>query len=356
MENCNTVDNTNKNLSFGCTDIDTSGSATLSRQCNINQDEDKETKACTNQKDKNPPRLSELFCFPMDYERLCSYCTEIAEKYPHVRLCYIGNSLLSRKIPMLCLGEGEKSVFYIGTHHASEWICSAVLLKFMAEAAEYEAKGAYAYASSLGFLCRQRTVCVLPMLNVDGTELSIHGTDKQNPLMERLIRANGSEDFTHWQANARGVDLNHNYNFGYSEYKAIEQGLGIVGTAPSRYSGEYAESEPEVSCVCNFLRYTEPSLVLSLHTQGEVIYAPNSEKIKHGEEISDRLCAMTRYKREKPCREAMYGGLCDWYTSEIKKPAYTLECGLGKSPLPLCDAQGIYAKIRQALFVSPMLV
>ena len=31
-----------------------------------------------------------------------------------------------------------------------------------------------------------------------------------------------SDDFSHWQANARGVDLNHNYDSGFYEYKKIE--------------------------------------------------------------------------------------------------------------------------------------
>ena len=293
---------------------------------------------------------------PVDYARLCGICEAIADRYPHVRLTYIGNSLLSRKIPMLSIGDGEKSVFYIGTHHASEWICAPVLLKFIYEAADYEQKGGYVYGSSLGFLCRQRTLHVLPMLNVDGAELQIHNCDAQNPLWERLVRANGGEDFSHWQANGKGVDLNHNYNYGFARYKMLEQSMGIVGCSPTRFSGEYAESEPEVAAVCNFLRYTAPALVLSLHTQGEVIYAPNAEKIKHGTEIADRLSAMTGYRREIPCAEACYGGLCDWYTDEMHLPAYTLECGIGENPLPLSQAQSIYGRVRQALFVSPMLV
>ncbi len=293
---------------------------------------------------------------PYDYMRVCNVCEAIAERYPHVRLSYIGNSLLSRRIPMLSLGDGEKSVFYIGTHHASEWVCAPVLLKFMYEAAEYEEKGGYVYGSSLGFLCRQRSIHVLPMLNVDGVELQIHGNDPQNPLRERLVRANGGEDFTHWQANGRGVDLNHNYNAGFAEYKAIEAASGILGAAPTRFSGEYAESEPECSAVANFLRYTSPALLLSLHTQGEVIYAPSSNKIKNGNAIADRLSAMTAYPLEKAHGSAAYGGLSDWYAEEMKLPAYTLECGCGENPLPMTAASGIYRRIRQALFVSPMLV
>ena len=63
---------------------------------------------------------------------------------------------------------------------------------------------------------------------------------------ERRRRAVPDGDFTHWQANARGVDLNHNYDAGFLEYKQIEAEQGILGGGPTRYSGECPESEPEV--------------------------------------------------------------------------------------------------------------
>ncbi len=339
---------------FGCAECDMSGGAVLCRD-NGGEVECKGSE-CRVEDDILSDGFSRWLEAPYDYARLCEVCEAIVKKYPHVRLTYIGNSLLSRKIPMLSLGEGEKSVFYIGAHHASEWVCTPVLLKFMCEAADYEQKGGYVYGSSLGFLCRQRTLNVLPMLNVDGVELQIHGEDTQNPLRERLVRANGGEDFSHWQANGRGVDLNHNYNAGFAEYKKLERELGIIGCAPTRFSGEYAESEPEVAAVCNYLRFTAPSLVLSLHSQGEVIYAPNYECVRHGAQIAERLSALTGYKREPPCKLASYGGLCDWYTAEMKLPAYTFECGSGENPLPVSAAADIYRKIRQALFVSPMMV
>ena len=56
----------------------------------------------------------------------------------------------------------------------------------------------------------------VPMLNPDGVSLSLHGLTQDIPaeLRRNLIRANGgSEEFRgRWQANARGVDLNHNYD------------------------------------------------------------------------------------------------------------------------------------------------
>ena len=51
---------------------------------------------------------------------------------------------------------------------------------------------------------------LVPMVNPDGVDLVLHGP----PLMRReeVIKINhGSEEFVHWKANIRGVDLNNQY-------------------------------------------------------------------------------------------------------------------------------------------------
>jgi len=297
-------------------------------------------------------------CFgsPLDYTALLPECERIAQKHSTVRYSYLGNSLLSRKIPMLSFGCGGKSVLYVAGHHASEWLCGWVLLRFLYDIAECEAMGRCVGAYPVRSICENRRIDVIPILNVDGVELQIHGKDPRNPLTERLLRANGSSDFAHWQANARGVDLNHNYNAGFEEYKAIEAGAGILGASPTKYSGEYPESEPEVSALCNYLRYTAPSLILTLHSQGEEIYGGDMLGVKNGLSLGKRLAETCAYKLSSPDGTAAYGGLSDWYTREMKLPSFTLECGVGENPLPLSDGEGIYAKLRRALFDAPMMV
>jgi g-D-glutamyl-meso-diaminopimelate peptidase len=76
------------------------------------------------------------------------------------------------------------------------------------------------------------------MLNPDGVDLQIKGIEAGGILSERLLKMNGREDFSHWQANARGVDLNHNYDAGFHEYKKLEKENDICAGA-TRYSGEY---------------------------------------------------------------------------------------------------------------------
>ena len=296
-----------------------------------------------------------FFSAPLSYAALIEKCESISRTCPGIRLTYIGNSLLSRRIPMLSLGDGEREVFYCAGHHGSEWLCSSVLLRFAAELGELAAAGRSVFGISLSYLCRIRRISILPMLNVDGTEISLYGAGDDCPTAERLQRANGSSDFTHWQANARGVDLNHNYNARFYEYKELERAEGMYSAAPSRWSGEYPESEPETACLCNYLRYRAPRLVLSLHSQGEVIYGDTGE-VEGADAIASRLSAYTGYALDTPEGGASCGGLCDWYRAEMHLPAFTVECGRGENPLPLSDGEGIYSRLRRALFCAPAMV
>ena len=185
-----------------------------------------------------------------DYTLLMDEVYRLANEYPFLKFSYLTESAMGRAIPMLSLGMGEKQIYYIGAHHGAERITSAVLIKFVDELCKTVARGAVIFGMDLNFIMKTRTLRIIPMLNPDGVEISANGVQKDSLWYTRLVLMNGgSDDFTHWQANARGVDLNHNYDAGFEEYKKIEPTLGITGGCATRYSGERPESEAETSAL-----------------------------------------------------------------------------------------------------------
>ena len=154
----------------------------------------------------------------------------------------------------------------------------------------------------------------------------------------------------------RGVDLNHNYDAGFDAYKQLEPSLGITGGGPTRFAGPAPESEPEVGALCNFLRFNQPAALMTLHTQGREIYYTTGGKCPPGSgAAAKRLAALTGYRIAEPSGAAAYGGLTDYCIEKLGIPAFTLECGNGKNPLPPADAPILYGEIRKALFGFPML-
>lgn len=296
----------------------------------------------------------------VDYKTLMNTLQIFSDRYPFVGITYMGTSVLGRGIPMVTMGAARgkcRSVLYVGTHHGMEHITSAVLLRFINDYCEAVDSVGRVYGVSIDNLFRCRTVHVIPQLNVDGADLQINGADGCI-LRDRLIAMNGGEDFSRWQANARGVDLNHNYDAGFAEYKKLEEELGIDGGCATRFSGEAPESEPETASLTALLRYSDEIRgVLALHTQGEEIYASSGGEQLRGMGAAARLMSsMTGYRLAEPEGCAAYGGLTDWCIRKLRLPSFTLECGKGENPLPYEQLDDIYSKMRELLFSFPLLV
>lgn len=294
---------------------------------------------------------------PFDYARLMERVEALAFRFPTLGVGFLGSSILGRGIPILTVGRGEREVLYVGAHHGMEWITSLVLMGFLQDLCDsLEHRGNILGTEPSRFLDRY-TLLLIPMLNPDGVEYQIHGVTPENPLYERVVGMNGGLDFSAWQANARGVDLNHNYDAGFEEYKRLEAEEGIKG-GRTRYSGECAESEPEVAYLCNRIRFSKRLFgILTLHTQGEeIFYRSGGRTVEGSERIARRLGALTGYQLSEAQGLASYGGLTDWCVQKIGIPSFTLECGKGVNPLPQSQAFSIYARLREALFAFPTLL
>ena len=295
---------------------------------------------------------------PLDHRELTRVTDLFAGRYPFLSVTSLGTSILGRSIPVLILGQGSRKVLYVGAHHGMEWLTSVLLLRFVNEFCEYYREGKSLYRVPLPVFWERFTLHVVPMLNPDGVDYQIHGPAPDNPLYDRVLAMNGgSTDFTHWQANARGVDLNHNYDAGFAEYKRLEAEQGIGCGAPTRYSGQEPESEPEVSGLCGYIRFHENfRLVLTLHTQGEEIYYRSGGKTLPGTYAAARkISSLCGYRLSEAEGLASYGGLTDWCIRSLGIPALTLECGKGVNPLPLSGFFPIYARLREVLFTAPGL-
>ncbi len=260
----------------------------------------------------------------------------------------VGYSILQRPIKMYKFGKGRGRVVFFGAHHALESITANILYTFIyimnsPERAMISAEDLPSLFTSL------YTYYVVPCLNPDGIEIRFNG-DASSVLHSRILRMTGG-DLNGWQANARGVDLNHNYEYGFAEYKAIEYSRGITA-GKSLYSGEYPESEPESRLAASLVRILNPKAVVSLHSQGEEIYyAPSASR-----NAAQALAKLTGYTATLPTDTAAYGGLCDYAGYALGIPSFTLEIGRGSNPLPEADIPAVAKRIIPALMLLPRLV
>ena len=295
----------------------------------------------------------------LDHKTLKKTLNQLSSNHPLIKLTSIGDTILGKEIPLITLGDdtAKKSVLYVSTHHASENITTSVLINFIEDYVKaYENSNRIA-GVNIRYLFKMRKIYVVPMLNPDGVDYRLNGISQDNPIKDRVIAYNEGEDFAKWNANARGVDLNHNYNADFDEYKIYEKTNGIT-PGKTKYSGEYPESEPEVQALTNLIRIIENDLkgIITLHTQGEEIYCKSKGKSVRGTEIISRhVSRMCGYPLRETEGSASYGGLTDYAVGKLNIPSYTIECGKGENPLDITQGKSIYARLYELLFSFPIL-
>lgn len=96
-------------------------------------------------------------------------------KFPFLNIQVVGNSILGVHIPVVKLGNGTKQVFYSGSIHANEWICSVLLMKFIEDYCVAFTTNDLIYGYSARDLFRSTSIYLMPMVNPDGVILIFTG-------------------------------------------------------------------------------------------------------------------------------------------------------------------------------------
>lgn len=279
-------------------------------------------------------------------------------RYPFITIGIAGKSVLGRDLYYIKLGAGPNQVFYNAAHHALEWITAPLLMKFIENFADAYIEGRSIRGYDIGDIWSRSSIYIIPMVNPDGVDLVINGLKRDNPYYADLIKWNkGSLDFSKsWEANIRGVDLNHNYNASWNLSKQSESTYGVFGPGPTRYSGPYPESEPEVKAVVNFTRAHNFRLVLAYHSQGQVIYWQyNALTPPESERIGNLFSRVSGYSLEQTTGITSYSGYKDWFIQEFRRPGFTIEVGKGTNPLPISEFDKIYNDNEEILILASVI-
>lgn len=284
---------------------------------------------------------------PYTYRVLKDDLLRLRREYPQAEVGSIGKSVWGSELYYVRLGTGRNKIMYNGAHHGMEWITAAMLIRFAEDFLRSLRDGSSLRGFNTAALSRRCSLYLVPMVNPDGVQLAAEGIPPRLDRFEKqkLLRMNGSADFTHWQANARGVDLNHNYDAAWQTSKAMEREYGVYAPCATRFSGQKPESEPESRALADFTRRYGFSLSIAFHSQGKVIYhgfmgkePPDSRKIARA------FTKISPYRIDKTEGIASYGGFKDWFVDKFNRPAFTVEVGEGTNPLPPEALPQIYAE------------
>ncbi len=250
----------------------------------------------------------------------------------------IGRSVFGRDIIAAKAGGGVKKIIVTAAIHARENVTASLV-----------AEAALGYKGNA-------TVWFVPLVNPDGAELVANGaealggrgftpkeTDKTELIAngdkefrtadaftealgaagEALIRLNGgSRDFSTWKANARGVDLNVNFDAKFGQGRQ-----NVFSPAPENYVGEYPFSEPETRALRDFTLETGPDLTISYHAKGRLVYwyfGQRGEAKERDRRIASEAAKTLGYSLGAAFTDSA-GGYKDWCVSALGIPALTIE-------------------------------
>ncbi len=279
---------------------------------------------------------------------------DFCERYSFIKRSFAGKSVCGRCIDILHIGNTKHKVLYCGGFHGSEYLTVLALLKFCEDCAEALKSDRRVGKYNVADFLKIRGLTIVPCVNPDGVEIALHGSDaamKYKPLVEEV-----SDSTNKWQANARGVDINHNFNAGWCELKQRELSRNIKSPAPTRFGGNCPESEPETKAITRLCRSTDFERAIALHSQGREIYCSFGE---HTPVLSFRLASefsqASGYNIAFPEEIATGGGFKDWFIEKFRRPALTIEMGLGENPLPLSDFASEYEILKNIFCIGVVM-
>ncbi len=272
----------------------------------------------------------------MDGARVREISLSLCHRYPRfVRRVTAGVSVRGQEIPALVFqtfdGGSCQRVMLAGAFHGTEWITSLIILRLCESLLlSCRSRQPLCGLSPLTVL-REREIWFVPMVNPDG--VSIAGGMGGPPRF--------------WKANARGVDINRNFDAGWS-------GVGTPGAAG--YGGKRPESEPETRMLTSLCRRCGFRHVVALHTQGEEIYWRYGKRTPPQSRLmAEILASVSGYRVTDPSPDAAHGGFKDWFIDSFGRPGFTIELGRGSNPLPLSGFESLYADVQEMLLLSLLL-
>ena len=248
----------------------------------------------------------------MTYQELVQRIVDLQDE--GLELFNAGKSVLGKNILATHVGSYDGVQILIqGGIHAREYISTLLMIE----------QARYLYSTDA---VQNGGIYFVFLTNPDGAEIVLDGIDSVpcDITKQYLTLANGGFDFSKYKANINLVDLNTNFDADWGT-----GGQNVRCPSTEDFIGFYPNSEREVQSIINFTNQVRPSLTISYHSKGEVIFygfpGQSEQDLVRDRQIGEQLSAVTGYPLVYTQNSA--GGYKDWCIRTLGIPSYTIEVG-----------------------------
>jgi g-D-glutamyl-meso-diaminopimelate peptidase len=273
------------------------------------------------------------------YTQMRKDLAALKARYPDlIHTEIIGKTAYGRNIYALSLGKGRTNSLIVASTHAREWITTNLTMYMIEQYAKEYKQGDKTVRNDLN----STTLWFVPMLNPDGVTLVQEGL-KAFPASDwkKLIAMNGgSKNFSRWKANAKGVDLNRQFDGRWAQINYQNANRPWY----ENYKGKAPLDQPESKALMALIKRIDPKMEVSYHASGQVIYwgLYNDGFYRYAKQLHK----ITGYGLVFEHSGFSGGGLTDWFTQVGKehRPGFTIEVGTGATngPVPLKEFNTIW--------------
>ena len=288
------------------------------------------------------------------YENMQNDLGILARIFPEIiQIDSLGKTEDQRELYHFYIGSANapKKILIFGGIHGREYMTSQLIME---QTTEFLMKLCRTQDKEYAKILEGKAIHVVPMVNPDGVTISQRGAmgiknlDLKILVEEIALREGGRHPqgsyFHRWKANAKGVDLNRNFD-------ALWETCEDAVQEPSRqnYKGRKPESEIESRALAELTRREEFQRTISYHSSGAVIYW---DFYQQGQlrvqtwEFAKKIGDITGYVPQENTREQSSGGYKDWALLKMEIPSLTIEIGRQESPLPASCFEEIFIENR----------
>lgn len=245
----------------------------------------------------------------------------------------IGKSLEGRDIYAIKIGTERKTdkpgILLVGGIHAREDFSVMYVMQELNHILYHSVGGMWG-EYNIEDILNKLDIYFIPTINPDGLNIVQNGLEASSsyPYLSTIPDLAGSCQW--WKANARGVDLNANFNDGNWGVKFIPSRSSKV-PASEGFKGFEPESEPETQVLMNYCDRKKFAMAISYHTSGEVFYWADTDTHAVFKELDtaliNRMAGLTGYSPMPVSTDpAVFGsGFENWFKKRYNRFAMCLE-------------------------------